>query len=468
MNAVTTDSPSIVELDARIDFRTALAPLLDEPYPFILESRLASPRQGRYSFAGANPFAIVSGTRGDFAFRPLRGPAPEIRDPDFFALLKKVLARYRVAAKSPLPFVSGAVGYLGYDLRFCAEKFACPPARAGRVPDAILCLYDLAVVRDHRRGKTLIVGRDVPEPGGSVGPRIAALAEKIRAARPPAPPAPVRVGKPAWHPDRTEHLRRVAKTLAYIAAGDIYQANIARRLECPIDAADLDAYTLLAAANPSDFAALLRYPDFSVISTSPERFVKMRDRRVSTRPIKGTAPRGANPADDRRNAAGLLASAKDRAELAMIVDLLRNDLGRVARTGTVHVTEPCVLETYRSVHHLVATVRCELAPGMDEADLLRAIFPGGSITGAPKIRAMQIIDELERTARDVYTGAIGYIDFSGDLDFNIAIRTALLKNNTLYIDFGGGIVADSDPRAEFEETTHKAAAMLNALGVRAE
>jgi para-aminobenzoate synthetase component 1 len=258
----------------------------------------------------------------------------------------------------------------------------------------------------------------------------------------------------------------VQQVVDYILAGDIFQANLSQRFLADLPA-ELDGWSLyrrLRTRNPAPFAAYLRTGEVEIVSASPERFLKLADRRVETRPIKGTRPRGSTPEEDRRLGEELLASAKDRAENVMIVDLLRNDLSRVCRDHTVLTPEICALESFATVHHLVSTVTGELRPGLDPVDLLRATFPGGSITGAPKIRAMEIIAELEPTQRGPYCGAIGWLGGDGWMDTSITIRTYAIKDRRVAFQAGGGIVADSDPAAEYDETLDKARALIEALG----
>jgi para-aminobenzoate synthetase component 1 len=266
------------------------------------------------------------------------------------------------------------------------------------------------------------------------------------------------------HDDYVSAVRRAKE---YIAAGDIYQVNLSQRLSAPLATTPLDLYRRLQASNPSPFAAYFETPDGAVVSCSPERFLQVRGREVETRPIKGTRPRGATPEEDARLAAELQASEKDQAENVMIVDLERNDIGRVCEFGSVHVPDLFALESYATVHHLVSTVRGTLRPDCTALDCLRACFPGGSITGAPKVRSMEIIEEIEPTRRGVYTGVIGYLCFSGDMDVNIVIRTAIVKSGTAYFQVGGAIVADSDPEAEYQETLDKGRAMGAALAAEA-
>jgi para-aminobenzoate synthetase component 1 len=263
--------------------------------------------------------------------------------------------------------------------------------------------------------------------------------------------------------DRAGYLAAVRRAIDYVHAGDCFQANIAQRLLCPAVLSPLELYRRLRARNAAPFAGLFDAGGAVVASASPERFLRVAGGEVETRPIKGTRPRGRTPEEDRARAAELLASAKDRAENVMIVDLMRNDLGRVCRYGTVRVPALCRLESYRYVHHLVSEVRGRLRAGLGPVDLLRAAFPGGSVTGAPKVRAMEIIAELEPAARGPYCGALGYVGFDGTMDTNILIRTFTVARGWVQFPVGGGIVADSDPQREYEETLHKAEGLLRAL-----
>jgi para-aminobenzoate synthetase component 1 len=262
-----------------------------------------------------------------------------------------------------------------------------------------------------------------------------------------------------------EYLKAVERAKEYILAGDIFQVNLSQRFEADLTIPPYELYRRLRRINPAPFASYLNFAGVSVVSASPERFLKLQGDWVETRPIKGTRPRGKSAEEDRALAQELLSSIKDRAENVMIVDLERNDLGRVCRYGTVRVVELAILETYPTVFHLTSTVRGRLCPDKTRIDLLKATFPGGSITGAPKVRAMEIIDELEPTRRSVYTGSIGYLSFSGEMDLNIVIRTFLVKEGKAYFQVGGGIVYDSEPEAEYEETLDKAKALFQALNL---
>jgi para-aminobenzoate synthetase component I len=263
--------------------------------------------------------------------------------------------------------------------------------------------------------------------------------------------------------DRAMYLRTIERVIEYIYAGDCFQVNIAQRLQMPASIAPMDLYEKLRTRNPAPFAGYFDLGEHVILSASPERFLRIAAGEVETRPIKGTRPRGKNESDDQRFAQELQASAKDRAENVMIVDLLRNDLGRVCEYGSVRVEALCRLESYEYVHHLVSEVRGRLRDGLGPTDLLRAAFPGGSVTGAPKIRAMEIIAELEKTARGPYCGSLGFIGFDGSMDTNLLIRTFVYGKGWVHFSVGGGIVADSTPEKEYAETWHKAEGMLRAL-----
>jgi para-aminobenzoate synthetase component 1 len=444
---------------------SVLCALSDARLPVFLDSGMDPGRLGRFSFIAAEPFCVVQSTaRGVRVDGRKAGRNP-------FTVLKRLLKPYQRPAVPPLrqddtviPFHGGAVGWFGYDLGRFIERLPDHTVADIDLPEMHVAFYDAVAAFDHREGTWHVGGTDVGRPG------FAARQERLRAAidRPPPLPAFRPVASGALHCafTRDEYLRAVQSVQDYIAAGDIFQANLSQRFDVETDAAPLDLYAALRAANPAPFAAYLPLGDGrAVLSSSPERFLRLDGRRVETRPIKGTRPRRAGDAEfNARMRSELISSEKDRAELTMIVDLERNDLGRVCSYGSVRVTESIVLEEYPTVYHLVATVEGRLHAGHDGIDLLKATFPGGSITGAPKIRAMEIIDELEPTKRSVYTGCIGYIGFDGRSDLNIAIRTLLLANGRAHLQVGGGIVADSDPAAEYAETLDKARALFHALG----
>jgi para-aminobenzoate synthetase component 1 len=436
------------------------------PFPLFLDSALPHPTLARYSFVAADPFDRLVGRH-------------TAADP--FAALAGRLAPYRGETVPGLPpFQGGAAGLFGYDLCHHVERLPRPVFDEFATPDLAVGLYDWVVAFDHVRGRAWVVSTGFPET--EPGRRRARAEQRLREVRrrldrpPPTlrPRRTVPVVPAVAHPagrvsgllssfDRAGYLAAVRRAVEYVHAGDCFQVNLAQRLLSPDGVPPVEFYRRLRERNPAPFAGYLDAGDFVVASASPERFVAVRDGEVETRPIKGTRPRGATPAEDRARADELLASAKDRAENVMIVDLLRNDLGRVCRYGTVRVAGVCRLESYRFVHHLVSEVRGRLRPGLGPLNLLRAAFPGGSVTGAPKVRAMEIIAELEPVARGPYCGSLGYVGFDGTADTNILIRTATLGGGWVQFPVGGGIVADSDPVQEYEETWDKAEGLLRAL-----
>jgi para-aminobenzoate synthetase component 1 len=387
------------------------------------------------------------------------------RTEDPLEAMRAVHAAWRMeASPRSIPFLGGAVGMLSYDLGRLLERMPAIARDDLRLPDLRMAWYD--VVFAFRDGQGWVASSGLPfPPDARAAVAQQRLEEALAWADAPAPAvAPFRAVGP-WRSTftRAEYLAAIATIQAHIAAGDLYQANLSQRFEVPVagDAADL--YLRLRAANPAPFGAFLRYPDATLVSVSPERFLELRDGRVETRPIKGTRPRGRTPDADAALADELTASPKDRAEHLMIVDLERNDLGRVCRTGSVRVPERFRLEPHPTVWHLVSTVEGELREGLDAVDLIRATFPGGSITGAPKLRAMEILEGIEPTRRGPYTGSIGYWGLDGHLDLSIVIRTAIVQGDRATVQVGGGIVADSDGDAEYQETLDKAAALVRAI-----
>lgn len=383
---------------------------------------------------------------------------------DPLAVLQRLVRHFNLSAGGAPPLAAGLLGYLAYDLKDVLERLPRTAVDRDGLPLIWLQAPALLVVEDRSTER-----RDLFTV--TAAGRTAADADADRAwfdgrlglPAPAAEPFACEATGFASNFHRRAYLEAVERIRAYIAAGDVYQVNLSQRFGTRFAGAPFALYRHLFAANPAPFFAFLNAGDHQVLSTSPERFLKLDHGRVETRPIKGTRPRAADPREDRRLRTELATSPKDDAELSMIVDLLRNDIGRVCRAGSVRVAEHKRLETYRNVHHLVSRVEGELEPGADAVDLLRATFPGGSITGCPKIRAMEIIDELEPDRRHIYTGAIGYLSFHDTMDLSIAIRTATLCDNRLVFNVGGGVVYDSDPVLEYEETLHKGRTLLDAF-----
>jgi para-aminobenzoate synthetase component 1 len=469
----------------------------DLPFLLLLDSTADHERTGRYSFLSADPYAVIRSRgaagerldRGGREWKPLGG--------DALGAVRAALAPIASDAVPGLPpFQGGAAGYIGYDWGATLERLPSPRYDDLGIPDVVLGLYDWVLACDHCEQAAWLISTGAPIEGPRREQSARERLEMVRArlatpapdtspdaAKPPGPAreaAPSRVAAPSYPVVGVEgaeeiglrstfthrgYLSAVARVREYILAGDIFQANLSQRFQVALAEPPLALYNRLRRVNPAAFGAYLDFGDLQVLSVSPERFLRLSGRRVETRPIKGTRPRGMGPMHDALLGRVLAESDKDRAENVMIVDLLRNDLSRVCRAGTVRVPELFALEQHPTVHHLVSTVVGELERGMDAVDLLRATFPGGSITGAPKLRAMEIIADLEPTRRGVYCGSLGYLAATGEMDTSIAIRTAVVRNGEVYFQAGGGIVADSDPEAEYRETLDKAQGIIRALAV---
>jgi para-aminobenzoate synthetase component I len=479
---------------------------LDLPFLLFLDSATARPSSGlhgdgrgdgqqldQFSFLAADPLVVVRSKgirsevrhRGETAWTRVEG--------DALTAARTYLPATPVDPVPGLPpFQGGLAGYIGYDWGATLERL--PAARYDdlSIPDLVLGLYDWVIVWDHRIGTAWLISTGLPETGaarerqarermGMVRNRLgrttdASFAPHSAASSLGSVPAVEAPSYPVEGVDGARdiglrstfthrgYLDAVGRVREYIIAGDIFQANLSQRFQSRLTEPPFQLYRRLRRRNPAPFAAYLAFDDLAVLSASPERFLRLDDKRlVETRPIKGTRPRGLGPMHDAALGRALAESAKDRAENVMIVDLLRNDLSRVCRPGTVRVPELFALEQHPTVHHLVSTVVGQLAPGAAAMDLIRAAFPGGSITGAPKVRAMEIIAELEPTQRGVYCGSIGYISATGAMDTSIVIRTYIALRGQVYFQAGGGIVADSDVELEYRETLDKARGLMDTL-----
>ena len=422
-----------------------------------LDSALEDTAHGRWSIVASDPRWTLT-ARGGRAVLDDVGGRHDLGRAALAAFARAVEAEPGPTdGASALPFLGGAIGYLGFELGREVERLPATTRDDVGAPDLAFGWYDAALVYDAQQRGGWLVGR--PDAVRSLRAHL------------DAPAAPSRhveaTGELCSNISEHAYLDAVRRAKRYIAAGDIYQVNLSQRFSVPLTGSGFDVYRRLRAVSPAPFAAYLDFRaagGVEVLSSSPERFLLADGDALETRPIKGTRPRGANAAEDRALADALRASAKDRAEHLMIVDLERNDLGRVAVPGSVRVTEFAALESYAQVHHLTSTVTARRRDGVGLEALLRATFPGGSISGAPKIRALEIIDELEPTVRGVYTGAIGYVSATGRVDLNIAIRTITLAHGVAHLHVGGAIVHDSDPAAEYAETLAKARGMARAIG----
>jgi para-aminobenzoate synthetase component 1 len=453
------------EIDLPAPPEELFAAVAQRPGSFFLDSSLPAGGLGAYSFIGFDPF-LTFRTKGDLITVTEDGAERQWRG-DPLDELRALLRQYPSAPVPGIPFAGGAVGLFSYELCSRLEHIHRQSPDDDGIPDIDLGFYEgvLAFEPATRRSWVAVqaVRRASPE---AVAERLRATitaAWRSRSAGPARGAGGRRSRELHSNFTKEEYLRAVGRIKDYIAAGDVYQVNLAQRFEAAMPCPPYHLYERLRGRSPAPFGAYLNGSGQQVISASPERFLRLRDGRVETRPIKGTRPRGDTSEADARLRQELILSEKDRAELLMIVDLERNDLGRVCRPGSIGVEELFRLETHPTVHHLVAEVAGRLRPGLDAIDCLRAMFPGGSITGAPKVRAMQIIDELEPNRRHGYTGAIGYLGFDGNCDLNIAIRTIFCREGRATYHVGGGIVWDSVPESEYQETLDKGRALHGAL-----
>jgi len=416
------------------------------PYSFFLDSACGSDKLARYSFMGSDPFLVFKSKKDSVILERPDGRIERIRANPFF-VLKKLLKKYESKNRpGPTPFTSGAVGYFGYDMKDMIEKLPDIAKDDIDIPDCVIGFYDEVLTYDNLTGK--IYGRIKKD-----------LKRRSAEKAPSFTPPVLRSNF-----SKEDYLNAVNKAKEYIGRGDIYQVNLSQRFESNLGIESYELYLRLRDFSPAPFSSYLNFKELSIISSSPERFLMKKGSYIETRPIKGTRARSVDALMDEFNKNELLKSYKDRAEHIMIVDLERNDLGRICEYGSVRPAEFMTLEKYSTVFHLVSTVSGRLKDNVDAVDCLLAAFPGGSITGAPKIRSMQIIEELEPVKRSIYTGAIGYISFNGNMDTSIVIRTILVKGKKLYFQVGGGIVYDSDPEKEYVETLDKAKGMMQAIG----
>lgn len=449
----------IEELD-HITPADAFCSLRDLPMPFLMSGTKTGRR--RHSFVAADPLLTVRTTRaGTSVFRDGK-EAFSAWDP--FEALRAVAREYPCPEQGPFPFNSGIAGYFGYDLGFLIEPALSErrsrPAEADEFPLCNLALYDPLFVYDHCANKAWIVS------AGGRTKRAADMKQRLASRKVPRPSFAPACGAMTSNMTKEEYLSLVQAAKDYISDGDIYQINLSQRLNIKWDGDPLALYLKLLESHPAEYSSFFDYGGFQVVSNSPERLMSVNDGIIETMPIKGTRKRGRSAAEDKNLIAELKNSAKERAEHVMIVDLERNDLGRICLPGTVEVTGFGEIETLKHLHHMVSTVRGRLSPDVDGPAALRSIFPGGSITGAPKIRAMEIIDELETVKRGIYTGGIGWMDLNGRMDIAMAIRTAVCTGDTFSLHVGGGIVADSDPESEYSETLLKATDFLSSIGIK--
>jgi len=452
---------------------TALMKLADRPHLFLLESVEGGEKWGRYSFLGADVLSIFRVRGNEIVIEENGAVQRRAHGGDPLRFLKELLSRYRPVRVEGLPrFSGGAVGFLGYDMVRYFEKL--PAAAAGGVPtdDAVFMITDSLVIFDNVRHTIKVVACAVVEGEEDLRPvyekalrRIDAMTDLLKAPRPAKPEAAIRKDPLPFRPDMTPDAFKsmVVKAKEYIIAGDIIQAVLSQRFQRDCEADPVDLYRALRHVNPSPYLFFLRLGEMRLIGSSPEVMVRLEEGIAELKPIAGTRRRGKTEQEDRGLADELLQDPKERAEHVMLVDLGRNDLGRIARIGSVQVGQLMAVERYSHVMHLVSDIRAQIAPQKDCFDVLRATFPAGTLSGAPKIRAMEIIAELEPSRRGPYGGAVGYFSYDGNMDFCITIRTMLIRDGKITLQAGAGIVADSDPETEYKETLGKAEGMVQAV-----
>ena len=445
----------IQKLNSYIPAAEAFHALSDEPDCVFLDSSLVNDL-GRYSIIGTQPYLKLIKDGDRFLIN-----GKEETQITFEDYLRCYLKDHTDQNESELPLVSGAVGYFSYD--YGRELQGVPSGEKDlvKIPEAVLIFYDVYLIEDCHKKETYLIANGITEDAfGKIKEIEQKLLKKTEKAAEQKPSYNIIV-TPNF--EKEEYKKAVDDMIHYIIEGDIYITNMTQQLTIESDKAPLDVFYDLRKNNPSPFGGYMDYGDFQIVCASPERFLKMRKGHINTRPIKGTRKRGETKEEDLLMRTELENSEKDKSELLMIVDLERNDLNRVCKPGSVKVTELFTVEEYATVFHLVSDIEGDLKEGGNFVDLLEAAFPGGSITGAPKYRAMEIIDELEHGKRNLYTGSIGYLTLDGDCDFNIVIRTALHKDGKYFLGAGGGITAESDLEFEYEETLQKAKAILEAL-----
>ncbi len=455
---------------------SAFHKLDDDEHAFLFESVVGGERIGRYSFLGSGPFLQLEARGNDITItRDGQTTQRTVADP--LHELQTLLDEYPAVSLPELPrFCGGAVGYAGYDtVRYC-EHLPNAPNDDRQLPDLAFALYDLMVVFDHIRKVVLVVAHARTDTGNLEAEyqracqRIDGLCERLQTPTDDLSPRDIRLdGDPtlSWTSDCTQDGFEAAvdRCKEYIRAGDIFQVVLSQRLQLETSARPFDIYRALRVVNPSPFMFLLRSPSVSLVGSSPEIMVRVEDGLTTIRPLAGTRKRGRTDAEDEALSAELLADPKERAEHVMLIDLARNDVGRVSQYGSVQLSDVMVVERYSHVMHITSNVTGQLREGVTALDALRAGLPAGTVSGAPKVRAMEIIDELEHHRRGPYAGAVGYLDFTGNMDTCIALRTLVMQGQTAYVQAGAGIVADSVPTTEYHETLSKAKGLLKAIQV---
>jgi anthranilate synthase component 1 len=456
---------------------TAYQRIASGPWAFLFESVIGGEKIGRYSFVGSLPFLTITATGQNVVIEHIGTERREFESSDPLKDLDALVAQYKSVTIPGLPkFCGGAVGYAGYDVIRYTENLPNVPSDDRHLPDLCFAFYDTMVVFDHIRKVVLVVALadtaegDLEESRARAEERLEVLCRQLAFSGgdveltdidltvEPVPEVKSNFTQPEFE-------NVVEKCREFVKAGDVFQVVISQRLEYKSAAKPLDVYRSLRMVNPSPFMFLLKTPDVDLVGSSPEIMVRVEDGETTIRPLAGTRIRGKTPQEDRELAEDLLSDPKERAEHVMLIDLARNDVGRVAQYGTVELTDVMVVERYSHVMHITSNVSGQLREGLTAIEALRAGLPAGTVSGAPKVRAMEIIDMVEPLKRGPYAGAVGYLDFTGNMDTCIALRTLVIKDGTIYIQAGAGIVADSVPETEYRETLSKARAMLKAISI---
>jgi anthranilate synthase component 1 len=468
--------PVHTELIADCETPVSAFQKLDEGgYMFLLESAENVEQTGRYSFVGADPTMIFRSTGREITLVKNGATRKYTAEGDPLTEVQKLMEQYRqVPVEQMPPFFGGAVGYIGYDMvRFFEPTIPPPPKDELDLPEMVFLICDKLVIFDHlRRRLRVLVNAHVTggDTDSAYDAAVTGIGEILAKLHRPGNLPPINTYEeapqvtPRSNTKREEYLEMVRGAQEYIHAGDIFQVVPSQRFETDYPGDALNFYRCLRLVNPSPYMFCFKFAgDFSLVGSSPEVHVRAIDGRVEIRPIAGTRPRGATPEEDEANAKNLLADPKERAEHLMLVDLARNDVGRIAKFGSVHVTDFMTIERYSHVMHIVSHVVGDLRDDRNAYDVLRATFPAGTVSGSPKVRAMQIINEYEKSKRGTYAGAVGYFGYDGNHDSCIALRTVVLKDGKAYVQAGGGVVADSTPEGEFQETVNKAMGMIRAI-----
>ena len=435
-----------------------------EKETIFLDSSKEDSKFSKYSFIGINPFIKFTAYKNDIAILDYKNKTKKFIKGDPFLELEKLILKYKVNYPSKIPLVSGALGYFSYDIGRVVENILDTAINDIKVPDVYFLFYDNIIIFDLEEKRTYVTSLGVLDSESESIEKIESLIKEKAKTEQKYFNVDIE-SKNIFYSnfEKSTYIDGVKKVKDYILSGDVYITNFTQRMWCYSNEDAFRIYSKLRQINKAPFSAFLNLDDFEIISSSPERFLNTVDKIVTTRPIKGTRPRGKDKVEDEKNKLELLNSEKDKAELLMVVDLERNDLSKVCEKNTVKVTELFTFESYATVFHLVSEVTGKLKENITSIKCMRECFPGGSITGTPKIRSMEVIEEIEGIRRNIYTGSIGYFDFRGNCDFNIIIRTILKKGNKAYFGVGGGITIESEEVAEYEESLDKAKALMRVL-----